>query len=377
MSSEIPRTTINYRVVNQLWGVAAGRCEMCNRLLYIDLTFGTSGNYAENAHICGVGKNGPRHKESMTDGEINAIDNLMLLCSGCHKTIDDNPEGFAEGFLVNRKREHEERVRQVTEIGADQTCRIVTYFVNIDEQKEVFDERLLKDALIHANRVPLHYSPIELHGSTDTSFSATKDGFESKADALNKNFHEMFGRIHDEVAIAIFALAPQPLLIKLGTLMKDRNNVQVFQCHREGDKWAWRDTGRVPTYITKTTKIGCTNTVALAIDLSAEIIDDRITSVLGDDITIVHLTISSPNRSFVTHPSVQEGFVEAFRQAMEDIKNSPNSPDAIHLFPAMPNSLAVRLGMDYMSKTDLPLTLYAQTDSKEGFFAALTIGKGI
>ncbi|MDR1013421.1 MAG: hypothetical protein LBL86_00335 [Coriobacteriales bacterium] len=92
MSSEMPRTKVNYKVVNRLWGVAAGRCEMCNRLLYADPTFGTSGNYAENAHIHGVGKNGPRHKASMTDDEINAIDNLMLLCSGCHKTIDDNPE---------------------------------------------------------------------------------------------------------------------------------------------------------------------------------------------------------------------------------------------------------------------------------------------
>jgi hypothetical protein len=99
-----------------------------------------------------VGKNGPRHKESMTNDETNAISNLMLLCSACHKTIDDNPEGFVEGFLVNRKRGHEERVRQVTEIGADQTCRVVTYFTNIDAQKEMFDERLFKEALVKASR---------------------------------------------------------------------------------------------------------------------------------------------------------------------------------------------------------------------------------
>jgi hypothetical protein len=373
-NSQIARTKIDPKTLNQLWGVAAGRCEMCNVLLYSDLTFGIPGNYAENAHICAVGKNGPRHKASMTQEEINTIGNLMLLCPTCHKYIDSNPDDFYKRLLINRKRGHEERVRAVTEIGADQTCRIVTYFVNVDGQKEVFDERLLKEALIKANRVPLQYSPIALHDSMDTIFSPIKAGFDEKANALCKNFWDMFGRIQDEESIAIFALAPQPLLVKLGTLINDQCNVQVFQCHREGHKWAWKDNENNTVFITKTTKDSGTKRVALVIDLSATITDDRITSVLGDDITVVHLTIDSPNRGFVTHPTIQKKFVKKFRQAMEDIKNRSSRPDVIHLFPAMPNSLAVRLGMDYMPKADLPIVLYEQATANEGFFETITIG---
>ena len=40
----------------------------------------------------------------------------------------------------------------------------------------------------------------------------------------------------------------------------------------------------------------------------------------------------------------------------------------------MPNSLAIKAGMDYMPKTDLPLIVYEQATQRDGFFEALTIG---
>jgi hypothetical protein len=139
--------------------------------------------------------------------------------------------------------------------------------------------------------VPLQYAPINLHDSSDTNFSTTKAGFTDKANALSKNFRDMFGRIHDEEAVAIFALAPQPLLIKFGTLINDQYNTQVFQCYREGHKWAWKDDRESPAFIIRESGKTDAATVALIIDLSAEIIGERITSVLGEDVSIVHLTM--------------------------------------------------------------------------------------
>lgn len=49
--------------------MAAGRCEICNKLLYLDSFMGQEGNYAELAHIHAVSKNGPRHKKDMTKDE--------------------------------------------------------------------------------------------------------------------------------------------------------------------------------------------------------------------------------------------------------------------------------------------------------------------
>lgn len=374
MDSRIARSKISAGTIFPLWGIAAGRCEICNQILYLDPAFGTSGNFAEKAHICGVGQNGPRHKNSMTKDEVNRIDNLMLLCPSCHKMIDNSPDDFAEGLLIKLKREHEDRVRLVTDIKGSQTCRMVTYFVNIDSQKEVFDENLFRWALILAQRVPLQSSIIELHDSTDTRYSADKFGFEKKASALSANFRDMFGRIHDKESIAVFALAPQPLLIKLGTLINDQYNAMAFQCHREGHKWAWKEGTAIPEFLQMKTRESNSNKVALVIDLSGPVKDERITSILGEDITIYHFTLKNHNRNFVSNVGVQGAFINAIRPFIEEIKNSKQRPSIVHVFPVMPASLNVRFGMDYMPKADLPWVIYEQADTTDGFFETITIG---
>ena len=83
---EVSRSKIKVPVQTRLWGISAGRCELCNRPLYSDLTFGIDGNYAEVAHIYAVSSGGPRHQNTMTDEEINNISNLMLLCEEHHHT---------------------------------------------------------------------------------------------------------------------------------------------------------------------------------------------------------------------------------------------------------------------------------------------------
>lgn len=40
----------------------------------------------------------------------------------------------------------------------------------------------------------------------------------------------------------------------------------------------------------------------------------------------------------------------------------------------MPNSLAVKMGMDIMGKTDLPLEIYDQVDPNSGFVKTIDIG---
>lgn len=97
-SSEIKRTPIREAVKLRLWGMAAGRCEICNKLLYLDSHYGDDSNFAENAHIHAVGKTGPRHADDMTQDEINNIDNLMLLCAEHHHLIDTKPENYLSDF---------------------------------------------------------------------------------------------------------------------------------------------------------------------------------------------------------------------------------------------------------------------------------------
>ena len=374
-SSEVARTAIKDSVKLTLWGIAAGRCELCNRPLYEDGTFGVAGNFAEVAHIHAVSLGGSRNVSGMTDDEKNDISNLMLLCARHHHMIDANPEDYPDDFLIEQKRRHEKRVRNVTEISDIQSCRMVSFFSNIDNSEIFSSERLFKQALISASLIPLEYPVISLDAASRTFYSPTKTCFEEKAADMERQVKSWFGSIiKPEDAIAVFALAPQPLLIKLGTLINDQQNVTVFQCHRADNKWAWKGEESSVEYITKCTHSSESNVVALVIDLSAEVVDHRITRVLGDECSIYHITIEEPNRYFVTNKGIQDDYIHALRAILEKIKNEHQNIPYIHIFPAMPNSLAVRTGMDYMPKADIPWRIYEQASPEQGFIETITIG---
>lgn len=376
MNSEISRSNIQESVKMQLWGKTAGRCEMCNRILYQDSTFGVEGNYSENAHIHAVGVGGPRHKKTISQKEINNISNLMLLCQEHHYMIDKNPEYYTDGILIKLKENHEKRIATLTEIQDNQSSRIVTYFSNIDNQEITHNESLFKQAMVAHGLLPMQSSVIKLHSQTDTKYESTKDNFKIKSDELEKAFKTWFDDIiKKDEAISIFALAPQPLLIKLGTLINDQYNVTVFQCHRYGHKWAWKDTSpKVDFVYTHDNLKGAYEEIALVIDLSAGVNDDRIYASVGNNIPLYRITIEEPNRNFVRIPDIQNDFVKIFRMAMEDIKNLRPKVSRILLYPVMPNSLAIKLGMDYMPKTDLPITIYDEDKHNDGFFETITIG---
>lgn len=375
MLSEVKRTKLSEMTKLRLWGMSAGRCEICNKLLYIDSYYGDSGNFAENAHIHAVGKTGPRHVEGLTQEEIDCVDNLMLLCAEHHQLIDTKPILYPSDYLIKQKRTHEGRIRCLTAIRDADSCRMVTYFSNIDNAEVFSAVSTLRRAVAKAGMYPQQDEPIELHTGTITRYQPSKDLMKFKADELESQVKSCFGSIvKKEDTIAIFALAPQPLLFKLGHLLCDQLNVRVFQCHREGDKWAWPDDDSSVDFVLHKTKSNSDTTIALVIDLSAEVVDRRIESVLGEESSIYHLTIEEPNRVFVKNPEIQNCFIHAFREMMERIKNENPSAQLIHLFPVMPASLAVRAGMDIMPKVDLPIKIYDQLAQENGFEETITIG---
>jgi hypothetical protein len=47
----------------------------------------------------------------------------------------------------------------------------------------------------------------------------------------------------------ISAIAPQPLLMKLGSLFSDIANVDVYQKHREPDTWRWQNLSDVSDFV--------------------------------------------------------------------------------------------------------------------------------
>ncbi len=359
-----------------LWGMTAGRCEFqgCNTYLGEHSVTKAEGNFGEKAHVEAVSEGGARYKELMPNEELNSSDNIMILCPTCHKLIDEHPEEYTVDVLKEMKRTHELRIYQLTEIDDIQTTLIMNYFANIESFSPMYEDRLFCRAVIKNGKVPSNSYSVPI-GTENMPFKDGNNSFYIIQEELLNSAREKIIKpsIKNEESISLFALAPIPLLIKLGTLFRDISNVTVYQCHRIGEKWAWKKNSNIIEYQIDKNRNVRSKEVALNISLSAEILQDRIDKELGEVCTY-KITIANPNRLFVENEDVVDEFVKIFRNCMEQIKNENPEIQAINVFPAMPNSLAVRLGMDYMPKTDPRLIIYDQVSSEAGFIKTIEIG---
>jgi SMODS-associated and fused to various effectors sensor domain len=172
--------------------------------------------------------------------------------------------------------------------------------------------------------------------------------------------------------LSVFALAPQPLLVVLGSLLTDLPKADVFQLHREPSGWNWPAVRKTPAFEISEPR-ECHGPAALVLSLSASITHDRITSVLGDDASIWTVTIPRPNNDFTKSRGQLAAFRMEMRPLFDRIKARHGQTARLHIFPAASASIAVELGRIRMPKADMPWTIYDQVNHRGGFISAVSI----
>ena len=115
------------RAVYRVWGAAAGRCTLCNESVLENEQLGEPIPIGELAHNIGATQSSPRGAVDVGGDERAAAENLILVCRNCHKPIDDGGAigRYTVEQLRQRKREHEERIRELTKIGADRKATVL------------------------------------------------------------------------------------------------------------------------------------------------------------------------------------------------------------------------------------------------------------
>jgi hypothetical protein len=76
---------------------------------------------AQRAHIVGVGRQGPRSRETPLADDIDAVENLTLFCGEHHRIVDANPRIYSVEVLAKYKADHEARMAPRT--SARRHCR--------------------------------------------------------------------------------------------------------------------------------------------------------------------------------------------------------------------------------------------------------------
>ncbi len=370
-------TYIQDAVKLRLWGRAAGRCEYdgCNERLWLDSLTKTEFNAAYIAHIIADSPDGPRGDPILSQQLRADISNLMLLCDKHHRLVDKAEVALHPvERLMAMKKAHEQRLDVLTAIAAEKQSHILLYGSNIGSQSAKVSNEGAARAMI-PERYPAEIVPLSL-GLKNSSFEDTNDEFWSIESQQLRNMFELSVRSRlrasDISHLSVFAIAPQPLLILLGSLLSDIPAADVYQLHREPPGWRWQSQPEDFDYVVEEPgeAIGCP---ALVFALSATITDVRVHAVLGKEVSIWRVTILSPHNDFLKSRPQSRVFRQTARSVMDRIKARHGEQAVIRVFPAMPVALAVEFGRILMPKADLPLQIYDENKKLGGFVRALEI----
>ena len=358
------KTRIPQKVQSALWGVSGGRCQYrgCNHGLIGDLIAGKEdGTFGFIAHIVADAAYGPRGCPIRSPQLAKSLENLMLLCGTHHKMIDvDAVEQHPEALLLDMKREHELRTNLVTGVDHDRASHVVRFAARIGQNEALVSTRALFAAMLpHHHPADGRTIDLELVGCAYRDDEPAYYRFQR--DNLRRKYQaQVEGRIEQQDIrhLSVFALAPQPLLIELGRLMGDIVPAQVMQQHREPSTWGWQlDQPRIAYATAEPQGLG-DGAIALKIGISATLTDDTVRAALGPGTTVWSISAEGAHNDILRDPRDQAEFRTLVRRLLNRIKAVHGDGREIHLFPAMPASLAVELGRVWMPKADLPLVLY-------------------
>ncbi len=378
----VPSRQIAVTVQTMLWGRSAGRCEFagCNKPLWKSSVTQERVNIAQKAHIYAFSANGPRARANIPVSVLNSVDNLMLVCHECHQKIDRRRDGgrYKAPLLQQMKATHEARIQRVTGISLRRNSHILLYGANIGDHGSplVYDEAA---SALFPRRYPAADTPISLSVVNSLSSDRDADYWASESKSLERAFsHAVRDRVrHGDIQhLSVFALAPQPLLVSLGVLLGDISDVDVYQRRREPATWEWATHRQRTSFVIEepTNRAG---TPALVLALSATVTLDRVKSVLGQDASVWRLTTPTPHNDLITSRDQLSELRRLMRTLLDKVKAAHGQTTPVHIFPAVPVSVAVELGRVRMPKADSPWRLYDQVNARGGFIDALSIPTGV
>jgi hypothetical protein len=282
---------------------------------------------------------------------------------------------FPQERLLKVKEDHELRVATQSGIAADRASQVLRYAANVGVHRVKMSSQEVSAAML-PERYPMEgRSMIDLSMTGSVREDSEEEFWRTEAENLKRLYAS---RVRERIDagevphLSVFALAPQPLLVLLGSLIGDITPAQVFQRHREPETWSWPADGK-PMELLVQRPASFDGPIALKIALSATIDNSRIHSVLGDEASIWSISTAIPHNDVLKRPEDLAKFRRLLRQLYDEIKAKCGSGTIINLFPAMPVATAVETGRVRMPKADLPMVVWDENRQLGGFRSALEV----
>ena len=357
-----------------LMGICGGKCEFrgCEKSIVEDMLSGDKSNLSNYAHIIASSEKGPRGDKILSPKLSNDEGNIMVLCRNHHKIIDDFPEKYTVDILKDMKNEHESYIQDLMSIHKEASVIGVKYTANISDRVTKINDEDIRKSAFRQNK----YCKGQIINLSDSKADERNNSkfYEFESENMKTNFLQSIKPLLKKEKVYKFllcAIAPQPLLIYLGTLFSDITDVEVQQLQREPiQEWYLGDAKDENFDI----KLNIPNKkyakVALNISITADISEERIRNVLGKECDIIKVESTIHGNDIIKNKSQLEIYKKKIREAYEIIKDTYGRDREINVFPAMPISIAIETGRCWMKKAHPRLTIY---DEKNGFKKALEI----
>ncbi|MGE4543702.1 MAG: SAVED domain-containing protein [Pedobacter sp.] len=383
-SKKKSRVPIPPKTQLELWARAAGRCEFrgCNKPLYLDELTKTRDNLSIISHIIAAEPGGPRGNEIDSPRLAKDISNLMLTCRDHAKIIDskENVHAYPIELLREYKKEHEDRIRLLTDIMDDAKSLVLLFQAPIDGNNFNIDKTLAYQAMLPNYPAKEHPDVIDFSDFADRE---TEEGYWS---ILSRNIKAKFNDIfkhgtnrRDYMHVSVFALGPIPLLTYLGSLIGDIDSVDLYQRHRTTKDWKWKDEPddfRKEYYRTIEPETHNDDfDTSILISISGVVDRKKVVDLVGEGCNVYEITADKPGLDFLSSRLKLEMFCYEYRQLLTKIRSANGHTKELNLFIAAPSPVAIECGRALLPKCDPAVRVYDLIKGASGFVYALTINK--
>lgn len=356
---------------------AGGRCEFdgCNKYLLEHHVTLTEGNFAQVGHIVAFRPEGPRGHADARPRNINDVENLMLLCPGCHKLIDDQPDRFTRKALAEYKKRHEEHIRHMTGLSPEHKTSLLIFTANIGEQASFIPFDHLLEAVspyYPASRPGKVIDLTAIRIDDASSLSTAQDTIKRRMEEL----YDSGSEVHTVKHLSVFALGPIPLLVYLGSRLSNKIPTAFYQRHRDKENWTWRRDARAAQYRFKRIRSGNDpDRVALLLSLSGTIRANELPEEIDARYSVYEVTLKNqtPAPTFLNTRKDLEVFRVAYQQSLGSIMSAHEGLKSLHLFPAVPAPVAILCGRELLPKVHPELLVYDFDKQKVGFTFQLKV----
>ncbi len=327
----------------------------------------------------------PRGEDPLPVERRNDADNILLLCSDDHHSIDAkiNRGVYAVEYVRELKRIHEHRIRYLTGLGLDAETVVIRVIGDIRGAAVELSEQIAARAVVETGRRYPRFG----WGYGGGDFELDLRGLPSEGSPLfwqvgQARIHEQLGaRLRDAVArdqvrhLSVFGLARIPLLACVGEHLDDKVPTELFQKQRGGDEgWGWDATADPVTFCFERVRQGAGDQVAVVVGLSAVLsVVDLPRELTDATVWTIAPREEAPSRDVLRARASLDNFARAYHDCLGAIEASSSKPAAIDLLPAVPATAAITLGRGLMRGAQPAVRIYDRAQPRAPFQFALEI----